>query len=112
MKENITVKELQANIEQKQAEIKDLVAARNDVQFECLKPMTGKYYKNKGFKDQYMFVDFISKDTFRPFGYEINYKEIRVGYMHIIEDWVEISKEEFEKAFNIEVDRLRKEMKI
>ncbi len=48
---NTTVEELQAQIDKKQAEIKDLAATRNAVQYESLKPMIGKYYKSKSCKD-------------------------------------------------------------
>lgn len=108
----MTVEKLNTQIQQKQAEIKTLVANRNTILFESFKPRINKYYRNEVYKDQYMFVDYISKDTFRPFGYEISYKNIRFGCMDTPEDWTEISKEEFEKFFNVEIDRLRKEMKL
>lgn len=110
--ENMTVEDFDTNIKKKQAEIRELVTARNAIQFENLKPKIGKYYQNKFTKDKYMHIDFISKDTFRPFGYSFFYKEMRIGCMDNPDDWVEISKDEFEKAFNSEVDRLRKEMKL
>ncbi|SHE58196.1 hypothetical protein [Dysgonomonas macrotermitis] len=108
----MTVEELDTNIKKKQAEIRELVAARNAAKYENLKPKVGKYYQNKFTKDKYMFIDFISKDTFRPFGYIVTYKEMHIACMDDPADWVEIPKQEFEIAFNSEVDRLRKEMKL
>lgn len=108
----MTVEELQIQIQQKQAEIKELAASRNAVQYESLKPMIGKYYQNKHYTDNYFYVDAIGKDTLRPLGCEIEYKSIRQSVIDVPGQWVEISKEEFEKAFNAEINRLRKEMKI
>jgi len=101
---------IQAQIEQKREDIKKLAAERNAILYESLKPMTGKYYKHKSYSNHFFYVDAIGKDTHRPLGYEIEYKSIRQGVIDFPNQWLEITKADFEKIFNTEVNRLRKEM--
>lgn len=57
----------------------------------------------------FFFVDFISKDTFFPFGWEIFYKDIGARYMSDPESWTEISKEDYTKAFDKAIDLIKKD---
>lgn len=108
----MTIEELNMEIEQKQADLKKLTQDRKRILSEQFNPMIGKYYKNEHYADNYFYVEFIGKDIMLPHGFEIEYKSIRGGRIDIPGQWIEVTKEEFEKAFNAEVDRLRKDLKL
>lgn len=109
-KETLSAEGLESRIQQMRDDIKRLAADRNAILYESLKQMIGKYYKNKFRNDQFFYVDAIGKETLRPLGYEIEYKSIRQSVIDIPGHWEEITKEDYEKVFSSEVNRLRKEM--
>jgi|GEM_PF-5118507 hypothetical protein len=101
--------ELEQKIRQTQEELKRLNAQRNMERYEALLPMEKKYFKSTVYHDMFFFVDFISKDTFHPFGWEVYYKEIGTRSMSDPGNWTEISKEEYSKAFDKTIELIKKD---
>jgi len=88
-------------------------AAKNEERYHSLKPLENKYFKNKNNSEHYFYVDFISKESFRPFGIEIFCTDFRIS--SVMDDpkyWEEISKEDFLKEFDKFCSIIKKKMQL
>ncbi len=103
---------LDEQIKKLQAEISSLHSQKKAETYRLLKPMEKKFYQNKDHSDDFFFVDFISKDSFRPIGYRIFYKDFRSDIMDDPNDWEEISKEVFIKGLEEFISVIKENMQL